>query len=407
MAMSVVRRARVLAVLLAVAAAIVTIAPAAAQQMPDPKEIAGIPLPVGDVPAGTVVVRVIRGSLANNIADQSVQLTVGGTPRTATTDATGRATFSGLPPGTAVKANTTVGSERLESQEFPVPANGGVRVLLVATDPNAVARGEEDKRLAEGPAQQGTVVFGDESRFVFEFGDGSISVFNILQVLNTGRTPVQLAGPLIFDLPTGATGATILQGSSPQATVVNGRVIVTGPFAPGPTLVQFGYSMPYYTGTLSFEQSMPASLGRLLVLAQKFGDMRLSSPQMNEQREMTAEGHDYIVGQGPSVAAGSPIAFQFSGLPHAPRWPLWTALGLAVAILGLGTWASWRPRRAASAGNAMVRLEARRTQLFTELAALEQQHRDGKVEAAPYARRRAELVSALERIYAEIDRQAA
>jgi len=276
----------------------------------------------------------------------------------------------------------------------------------VATDPAAAAPRGEDKGAA-APAQPGAVVLGDDSRFVFEFGDGSISVFNILQILNTGQTPVDLSGPMIFELPTGATGATVLQGSSKQATAVNGRIVVAGPFAPGPTLVQFGYSMPYSSGTLTFEQAMPAPLGRLLVLAQKSGEMRLASPQMTEQREMTAEGNVYVVGQGPAVAAGSPIAFQFSGLPHAPRWPRFVALGLAALILAIGAWASWRPSRPTAKTGAVSRLEARRTQLFAELTGLEQQQRDGQIDAAAYARRRAEIVSALERIYAEIDRQAA
>jgi hypothetical protein len=135
--------------------------------------------------------------------------------------------------------------------------------------------------------------------------------------------------------------------------------------------------------------------------------MRLSSPQMTEQRDMTAEGNTYIVGQGPAVPAGSPISFQFSGLPHEPRWPRFTALALAVLILGAGAWAAWRPTRGSAKDGAMSRLEARRTQLFAELTTIEQQHRDGQIDAARYARRRAELVSALERIYAELDRQAA
>ncbi len=96
-----------------------------AQQMPDPKTIAGIPLPVADVAPGTVVVRVIRGTLANNIPDQQVELTGAGAPRTVKTDATGRAEFAGLTPGTRVTATTTVQGERLQSQEFPVPASGG------------------------------------------------------------------------------------------------------------------------------------------------------------------------------------------------------------------------------------------------------------------------------------------
>ena len=380
---------------------------ASGQQMPDPKEIAGMPLPVGDVANGTVIVRVIRGSLANNIPNQPVDLSVNGPVRTVSTDATGRAQFSALPAGATVKAVTTVGTERLESQEFPVPSTGGVRLLLVATDPEAAKPAAEDKQLAAAPAQPGTVVLGDQSRFVIEFGDGSLSVFNILQILNTARTPVQTAQPIVFELPPDATGTTILQNSSPQATAAGRQVTVAGPFAPGTTLVQFAYSMPYSTGTLTIEQVMPVQLSRLIVLAQKEGDTRLTSAKMTEQREMTAEGQNYIVGQGPAIAAGDKVILTFSKLPHAPLWPKYVAVTLAVVILAVGAWASRKPRQTAADEKTKNRLETKRNQLFAELTSLEQQHREGRIDPERYAARRADLVTALERVYAEIDRQAA
>src|SRR5687768_356770 len=64
-------------------------------QMPDPKQMSGIPLPVPDVPVGTVTVRVIRGQLTNPLPGQTVELTVAGASRTAQTDDAGRATFTG------------------------------------------------------------------------------------------------------------------------------------------------------------------------------------------------------------------------------------------------------------------------------------------------------------------------
>jgi hypothetical protein len=382
-------------------------ASAGAQQMPDPKEIAGIPLPVGDVPAGTVVVRVIRGSLSNNVPNQPVVLAVDGTPRTVTTDSSGRAQFAGLTAGARVQASTTVGSEKLQSQEFPVPANGGVRVLLVATDPNAQKRAEEDRALAAGPAQPGTVVLGEESRFVFEMGDASLSVYNILQIVNTARVPVATTQPIVFELPDQATGVTILQDSSPQGTAAGKRVTVAGPFAPGTTLVQFAYSIPYSTGAVTIEQRLPAALNRVIVIAQKAGDMRLTSPQISEQREMTAEGHTYILGQGPALPAGGGIAFQFANLPHAPTWPRDIALTLAVAILAVGAWASRRTSNRPVGDRTRNRLDSKRTQLLDELTALEREHRDGRIDPQRYAARRRDLVAALERVYAEIDRQAA
>jgi hypothetical protein len=378
------------------------------QQMPDPKLIAGVPLPVGDVAVGTVVVRVIRGSLANNIPDQPVDLLVAGATRTVKTDATGRAEFAGLTPGTRVSAVTTVAGERLQSQEFPVPASGGTRLLLVATDPDTDKRAKEDQTLAAGPAQPGMVVLGEQSRFVFEFGDGSLSVFNLLQLVNTARTPVQPPEPVVFELPEGATGSTILADSSKQATAAGTKVTVVGPFAPGATNVQFAYSLPYSGSRLTVEQAMPVALSRVIVLAQKIADMRLASAQMTEQREMAADGQTYVVGQGPALRAGERLSFDFTNLPHEAAWPRYVALGLAVVILAAGWWGSRRGTRdTTTRGSGHERLEKRRSQLFAELTALEQGHRAGRVDPRKYAVRRAELVAALERVYAELDRPAA
>ena len=126
------------ALLMLLTAALLSVPQSVSAQM-DPKAVAGIPLPVSDVAVGTVVVRVIKGSLANNLPDQPVELVGAGAPRTVRTDASGRAEFTGLPPGARVSAVATVAGERLQSQEFAVPASGGTRLLLVATDPNAPA----------------------------------------------------------------------------------------------------------------------------------------------------------------------------------------------------------------------------------------------------------------------------
>src|SRR4051812_15778247 len=68
-------------------------------QMPDPKQMSGIPRPVDDLPAGSVSVRLIRGRLTNNIAGQPVDLHVGGNVQTVKTDEGGRAQFDKLPAG--------------------------------------------------------------------------------------------------------------------------------------------------------------------------------------------------------------------------------------------------------------------------------------------------------------------
>jgi hypothetical protein len=381
---------------------------AEAQNMPDPKEIAGIPLPVGDVPVGTVTVRVIRGQMSNNIADQPVDLIIAGAARTIRTDGAGRAAFSGLRPGTRVQARATVAGERLESREFDVPVSGGIRVMLVATDPGTEARAAEDRKLAQAPAQPGIVVLGEQSRFVFELGDDALSVFNILQIVNTARTPVQPPSPVVFELPDTARGVTLLEGSSPQASAMGPRVTVAGPFAPGTTLVQFAYGIPYSGSDLTIQQRLPAALSQFAVMAQKVGDMHLASPQMAEHRDMTADGQTYIVGQGPAVKAGEVVAFHFSRLPHHPAWPRTLALLLAGLVLAGGAWTSLRTGRPAARGQTRRQaLQARRDRLFDELTALEVQHRGGTIEQGRYATRRRDLIAALEGVYAELDAEAA
>jgi hypothetical protein len=89
-------------------------------------------------------------------------------------------------------------------------------------------------------------------------------------------------------------------------------------------------------------------------------------------------------------------------------WPRNVALALAVTILLGGVWGSLRARTlTAGEVDRRRRLDARRDRLFTELVAIEEQHRTGALEGERYATRRAELVAALENLYAEIDDEAA
>jgi hypothetical protein len=53
------------------------------------------------------------------------------------------------------------------------------------------------------------------------------------------------------------------------------------------------------------------------------------------------------------------------------------------------------------------RLDATRDRLFAELASIEEQHRQDSIDPQRYASRRAELITALERVYAKMDEEAA
>ena len=375
-------------------------------QMPDPKAMSGLPLQVPDLAVGTVTARVFRGALSNPLPGQTVELTGAGAAKTAKTDDAGRATFNGLAPGARVRAAVVVDGERIESQEFDVPPAGGVRLMLVATDAALEKKAAEDRALAQEAAVSGTVVLGEQSRFVLEVADDTLNVFNLMQIVNTAKTPVKTAGPLVFELPDGAGGVGMMQGSTPSAVAAGTRVTVTGPFAPGNTLVQFAYSVPLGSEAIVLAQKLPAQMTRMAVVAQKVGGMQMSSPQITEKREMSAEGQTYIVGQGGVVRAGDTVTLALSGLPHRAEWPKAVALVLAGIILAAEAWGAARGATAPQSAR-RGQLSARRDKLFAELAALDGQRRKGTIEAGAYASRREQLVTALEDLYAGLDRESA
>jgi hypothetical protein len=188
--------------------------------MPDPSLIHGKAIPAPELANGTVTVRVVREAIGNNVTGQEVRLTVAGSVRTAKTDEQGRAEFSTLTSGAEGRAEATVNGEQLVSDPFMVPATGGLRVILVAGLKEAAARAaKEAAAAAAAPPVRGTVVFSPNTRVLMEFRDDALQVFYVLEIVNNARARVDIGGPLILDLPTGAAGAAVLEGSSPTATV--------------------------------------------------------------------------------------------------------------------------------------------------------------------------------------------
>jgi hypothetical protein len=362
--------------------------------MPDPKQMSGIPRPVDDLPKGSISVRLIRGALSNNISGHPVDLHIGGKVTTVKTDENGRAQFDAVPPGATVKAAADVDGEHLESQEFAAPSQGGVRLMLVATDPAKAA----------APAITGTVVIGPQSRIVLQPREEAVDVYYLLDIANAGSGPVKTATPFAFEMPPDAVRCGIMQGSSPQATIAGLRVTVEPPFAPGSTFVQVACELPAATGSVDIEQRFPAILEQIAVVVKKVGETTLRSPQVKEQRELPADGETFIAATGGAVAAGQPLELSISGVPHHNPAPRRVALTLVLVIALAGTWfASRRVGEAPAKAAERKRLLARRDKLFGELVRLEQDHRSGRMDDRRYASRRAEVVGALEQIYGALD----
>jgi hypothetical protein len=371
--------------------------------MPDPSAIAGTPLPAPELPDSSVTIRVVRERMGNNVAGQAVTLQVGGAVRTATTDEQGRAQFDNIPAGTLVKATATVDGETLTSQEFPVPARGGVRIALIAGIERAAAA---EKAVADAaarePARPGVVEFGPESRIIFEFQDDNLTVFYLLEVINNARTPIDIGGPLLMELPTGASGVSVMQGSSPSVSVRGDILTITGPFPPGKTLAQVGFALPQAGAATSVRQVWPAALAQIFVAAEKIGPMQLSSPQLTGTREMTSEGQVFIMGTGGRLNAGETLVVDLSGMPAQSTLPRDVALGTVVVIFAVGLWLAFSP--AAARASEEARLQSRRDRLMFEVVALERKRqRDGTTLTPAEERRLQRATSELERVLAAMD----
>ncbi|HYM23337.1 MAG TPA: hypothetical protein VEU08_09015 [Vicinamibacterales bacterium] len=386
--------------LLLLAFALVAAVARAQFQMPDPKQMSGIPRPVSDLPDHAISVRLIRGDLSNNITNHPVELKIGSKSITVKTDEGGRAQFNDVPAGVSVKAVADVDGEHLESQEFPGPSQGGVRLMLVATDKTKGPATEP-----EAPAISGAVVITDQSRIVLQPADESLEVFYLLDVENSARVPVNPTTPFAFDLPAGTVGAGVMDGSSPLASVKGTKVTVAGPFPPGHTFIQIAGEIPTESGDVDITQRFPANVQGVAVIVKKVGATTLVSPQIASQREMPADGETYIAGTGGAVAAGQPIALTVGGVPHQSRAPRFIAIALAagVVVVGLLLGGGTPPDDTAERAAARKRLHAKKDKLLNDLVRLETDRRAGRVDDHRYAARREELIALLEPIFGALD----
>jgi hypothetical protein len=116
----------------------------------------GRPLPVASDPNGTVAVRVVHGDPGKPAVGIDVTLEIGGTPRVARTDASGRATFTGLTAGAAAQVKIAGSDGELASQPFTVPPSGGVRLIMSTTGKFGGASADSGAAAAsDGPGMGG------------------------------------------------------------------------------------------------------------------------------------------------------------------------------------------------------------------------------------------------------------
>ena len=367
---------------------------------PDLRQMSGLALPSSELPDGTLSVRVVRQSLGNNVVGASVSISGGGANETAPTDESGRAIFSGLTVGATVVATVTVDGETVRSQPIQVPPSGGMRTILaVGLGGAAATPGAPPAAPAPTtPATPGTVVLGPQSRHIVDFNNEMLEVLHVFEFANAADSPVSVPQPITIAMPADAEQVTLLDGSASTARVFQQSLVVAGPFAPGRTMAQVVYRLPISGARREIALTLPVASMATNVIVRRLGETHLVEPTLPQSREAEAEGRKYFTGTGPGLPAGGTLRIVVDGMPHHPRWPRYTALGVAAAIAIVGLWVLFRVPVDAAAR--LKALEAQRSALLTRLQRLE---REGEPGTGELRDERDGLLRDLEGIYALID----
>jgi cytochrome c biogenesis protein CcmG/thiol:disulfide interchange protein DsbE len=182
------------------AIAIVLVCGLAASASAQPAGALGKPLPSADLPVGTISVRVIDGAISAPLAGITVWLKVDGAPRTAQTDAAGRAVFAGVRVGAEVTAAISSPAS-VFSDAFVVPDHGGTRILM------------STKPLSAGPSPR---TFSGQARPLEGSAMGSLEVRLTYDDLGDphppAKVPVTLVGYHAAATVTVATASTDARG---------------------------------------------------------------------------------------------------------------------------------------------------------------------------------------------------
>jgi small-conductance mechanosensitive channel len=193
----------------------------------------------------------------------------------------------------------------------------------------------------------------------------------------------------------------MMQGSSQHATAKGDMMTITGPFPPGKTVAQVGFSLPQAGESISIQQKLPAALAQVFVGVQKIGNMQVSSPQLTTAQEMSSDGQAFITATGGRLNSGDTLVINLSGLPSHSKTPRTAALISALVIFGIGAWFAVAPGKAHAAQDA--KLNAQRARLMDEVVGLERKRRQKALSASEQAKLQ-RLTHDLERVISELDR---
>jgi hypothetical protein len=306
------------------------------------------------------------------------------------TDANGDAKFDGLD----AKPNSGYLTEaigengiRFPSKPFRLVENMGSRVILEARHVS------QDRRVLQ---------IGRGSHFVFEIVDDAVQAMEVWRLSNLGTAPVDIPGGVHIPLPSRAVQIQLAPNAPPNLSIAGHDVVWKGPIPVGDTEIHVGFALAYKGLRLEIEQPAPLEVTEVNVITERIPGLTVESDEIRfaEPETQDIQGRAIQLFRGPGVAAGGTIRFRLVGLPHADvTWRLVAATAAVLLLVGFIGWALVGK----SGTSSREALEKERERLLDELVALDAATAGGK-SGGKQARKRADLVAELTRVYRELDR---
>lgn len=234
--------------------------------------------------------------------------------------------------------------------------------------------------------------------------DQGLSVNEVYVLSNSADRVVANPGQpvLHFSLPAGATQISADPNMPADVLVPGGDGLnyfgSLSAASQGTQSIAFSYVLPKGTTVLDRVMSFPIDVVNLLVQGDTQA-IHVSSDRFEAQGVRSFEGNPYQLFQANSLAAGQTVPLKIEPAGAAVDWRILLSVGLVViGVVGLVVWRRSLKQPAPAADRSVV---IQKEALIDQIAALDDEFAEGKIDEANYKARRAKLKDKLVKLMEE------
>ncbi len=356
------------------------------------------------LPVGTIVVHILdaedrplnRAPVTMGILKNSVAKGESRSQIARETNDMGEVRFDGLEVGSGIsyRVTTTRGPGFYAVMPFSLSDKAGKQVVLHAY---------------EATTDVNQALIGAQGIVYLAMREGSMSIDNLVNFFNVGPVTWVPSG-VVVQLPEGFKAFSKPDSmDDTRFEEVSGKgAELRGSIEPGQASTTFRYQVPLSgDAQQTFRIQMPPHMAQARVMVEATKEMSVDVAGFPAAQKTTnRDGKRVLVTEKTAQRSEGGIRFleiTVSGLP-TPSPTRWFAAGLGIAILAAGiAYAANKPKDGLLDKDLAADLQDAREALLDEIVALEKARQAGEIGPKTYARIRAALIEALDRIVGQLD----